>query len=441
MTSIRRRLLTYLLTGLIFAALLAGAGGYVKAREEVNELFDYQLKQLAQSFRSPAFGPLSMPKPLKTEAEDEIVVQVWDKTGALHFTSAIGASLPAIKTPGFDNVSWRNETWRAYLIIDQDRVIQAAQALSARHEMSADFALRNLLPSLFLIPVLAILIWITVGRGLRPLRDITASLDKRSPEALDPLPLAHLPSEVQPMVTALNILLGRLGQALESQRQFVADAAHELRTPLAALQMQAHILERTDAEEDRAVALSELNAGLKRTARVVHQLLTMAKLEPRGVQPVFSSIDLSRVVKQVVAEHARLASSAHIDLGTDCHERVMLMADPSQIHVLLDNLLANAVTYTPPGGKVDVTVYQRDDVAVLEIVDTGKGIPREERARVFDRFYRAIENDQPGSGLGLAIVKKIADLHGATIALSDGDRHRGLRVTIRFPTPSGSAKL
>ena len=129
MTSIRRRLLTYLLTGLIFAALLAGAGGYVKSREEVNELFDFQLKQLAQSFRSPAFGPLSMPKPLKTEEEDDIVVQVWDKTGALHFTSAIGASLPAIKNPGFGNVSWRNETWRAYLIIDQDRVIQAAQSI------------------------------------------------------------------------------------------------------------------------------------------------------------------------------------------------------------------------------------------------------------------------------------------------------------------------
>ena len=436
MTSIRRRLLTYLLAGLIFAALLAGAASYVKAREEVNELFDYQLKQLAQSFRSPAFGPLSMPKPPKSEEEDDIVVQVWDKAGALQFTSANGAPLPRITKPGFGKVSWRNETWHAYLIVDQDRVIQVAQALSARHEMSADFALRNLLPSLFLIPVLALLMWIIVGRGLRPLSDITALLDKRSPEALVPLPQARLPSEVQPMVTALNTLLGRLGQALESQRQFVADAAHELRTPLAALQMQAQILARTDAEEDRAVALSELNAGLKRTARVVHQLLTMAKLEPRGVQPVFSSIDLSDVVKQIVAEHGRLASSDHTDLGTDCHERVMVMADPSQIRVLLDNLLANAVTYTPPGGKVDVTSCRRDGVAVLEIVDTGKGIPNEERSRVFDRFYRAIENDQPGSGLGLAIVKKIVDLHGATIALADGDRHRGLRVTICFPPVS-----
>ena len=433
MKSIRRRLLVSMLTGIILAVALAGAVSYVKAREEVNELFDFQLKQLAQSFRNPTFGPLSAAKALKSEEEDDIVVQVWDEKGALQFTSANGVSPPAIKTVGFGVVSWRDETWRAYLIRDQDRLIQAAQALSARREMSADFALSNLLPLLFLIPVLALLIWFAVGRGLQPLRAITTSLGKRNPDALDPLPQANLPREVQPMVVALNALLARLGRALESQRQFVADAAHELRTPLAALQLQADILERSDAEDNRKVALRELQAGLKRSARVVQQLLAMAKLEPRGAQSKFSSLDLIHTVKQVVTEHARLASSAHIDLGAVCGENVMIMADQNQIQVLLDNLLTNAISYTPPGGKVDLIVYRQDNAAELHIKDTGVGIPADERERVFDRFYRAVENDQPGSGLGLAIVKKIVDLHNATITLTDGDRHRGLRVTICFP--------
>ena len=436
MKSIRRRLLVSMLTGITLAVALAGAASYVKAREEVNELFDFQLKQLAQSFRNPTFGPLSAAKALKSEEEDDIVVQVWDKNGTLDFSSANGVSPPAIKTPGFGTVSWRDETWRAYLIRDQDRLIQVAQALSARRDMSADFALRNLLPLLFLIPVLALLIWFAVGRGLQPLRAITTSLGKRDPDALDPLPQANLPREVQPMVVALNALLARLGRALESQRQFVADAAHELRTPLAALQLQADILERSDADDNRKVALRELQVGLTRSGRVVQQLLAMAKLEPRGAQPMFSSVDLSHTVKLVVTEHARRASSAHIDLGTVCGENVMVMGDQHQMQVLLDNLLTNAIIYTPPGGKVDLIVYRQYNAAVLEIKDTGVGIPADERERVFDRFYRAVENDQPGSGLGLAIVKKIVDLHNATITLTDGDRHRGLRVTICFPPVS-----
>ena len=436
MTSIRRHLLVWLISGVLVAAALAGGASYVKAREEVNELFDYQLRQLAHSFRAPSFSQTRIPKALKhVEDEDDFVVQVWDKNGALIFTSSFNGELPQLKARGFGSFSWKNETWRGYLIIDEDRLIQAAQAMNARQEMSADMALRNVLPTLLLIPFLIGLIWFAVRRGLQPLDKITAAISMRSPAAMDALPEDNLPREVKPMVTALNHLLGKLGLALETQRQFVADAAHELRTPLAALQLQAEILKRKLDGDERTTALAELASGLDRMSHLISQLLAMARLEPDAVQESFATVDLNVLAKKAIVDHSNMSEAARIDLGLTYDQPSSIQGNADQLRILFDNLLANAIHHTPAGGKIDVRIWRYEGATITEIIDTGAGIQPEERERVFDRFYRSIDNDKPGSGLGLAIVKRIVDLHHAVIALNEGEHGRGLRVTICFPRP------
>jgi two-component system OmpR family sensor kinase len=241
-----------------------------------------------------------------------------------------------------------------------------------------------------------------------------------------------LPDEVQPLVLALNDLLGRLRAALERERAFMADAAHELRTPLTALYLQTGMLARASSEAEREAAMSTLAAGVQRAIRLVEQMLALARQEPRAdSQPV--PVRLDELAREIVAELVPLADAGRIDLGIAAAQPATLAADPDALRTLLRNLIDNAVRYTPAGGRVDVTVEGSAMGARVTVTDDGPGIPAEERARVFDRFYRRAGTTPTGSGLGLAIVKAIADAHGATVSLADGPAGKGLAVTVAFP--------
>jgi two-component system OmpR family sensor kinase len=286
---------------------------------------------------------------------------------------------------------------------------------------------------LVLLPVLGILIWITIGRGLRPLERMAQALDRRTPDSLDALPQEGLPSEIQPLVQALNELLARLARALESQKAFVADAAHELRTPLTAVQLQIQLAERAKTDEERAAAFAQLKRGQSRAAHLVQQLLTLARQEPGVAPPPHSTVNLAELARLVVSEYAPLAAKKNVDIGLTHEAQADISGDREALRVMLGNLVDNAIRYTPMGGTVDVALHLQERQAVIEVCDTGPGIPQEERARVFDRFYRREGTHVAGSGLGLAIVKNIADRHHAAVELGDRVPGPGLCVSVKFP--------
>jgi two-component system OmpR family sensor kinase len=344
------------------------------------------------------------------------------------------AVLPQITTLGFATVATREGRWRVFGVQAETRVIQVAQPMAVREGRAADLALDTLKPFALLLPVLALFIWFTVGRALIPLEKLTGLVKARQVDALDALPDAHLPDEVRPLVTALNDLLERLRAALERERAFMADAAHELRTPLTALHLQMDGLAHAHGETERQAAMDALSAGVQRAIRLVEQMLSMARAEPRATPGARLPVRLDELARESVAELVPLADARHIDLGVVSEVAVTVLADADALRTLLRNLIDNAVRYTPVGGRVDVTVTPGTAAAgpELTVSDDGPGIAAAERARVFDRFYRPAGNRASGSGLGLAIVKSIADAHGATVALTDNPHGGGLRVVVGF---------
>lgn len=235
------------------------------------------------------------------------------------------------------------------------------------------------------------------------------------------------------MVTALNDLLQRLSEALDTQREFIADAAHELRTPLTALSLQAQVVEGAPNPEKRAAALMALRGGIARANHLVEQLLTLARLDPEAGHSLLSPQRLNELAVTVVADYVPLAVRKNVDMGIVTAEPALVSGDPEALRVLFGNLIDNAIRYTPPGGRVNVSILRHGNRVRLDVDDTGTGIPPDERARVFDRFYRALGNPEPGSGLGLAIVKRIADRHRIAVQFADGESGRGLKVSLYFP--------
>jgi two-component system OmpR family sensor kinase len=433
MTSIRRQLLLWLLSGLALAVVAAGVRIYTQTLAEANELFDYHLAQMAASLPNDSFGPVPPSPSNGPEAGDGLVVQIWDRNGLQLFFSRPESKLPQRAELGFSTVETEQGSWRVYSALERNNVVQVAQPMSVRQDLAAGMALRALVPLLLLLPALAILIWLTVGRGLRPLDEMASALGRRTPDSLDPLPQGELPVEIQPLVQAVNDLLARLARALASQKSFVADAAHELRTPLTAVQLQIQLAERAKTDDERKAAFAQLKRGQSRAAHLVQQLLTLARQEPGvAVQPL-ASVDLTQLVRLVVSEYAPLAAERNIDVGISDKQQASVSGDFEALRVMLGNLVDNAIQYTPPGGSVDVALRLCAGNALVEVSDTGPGVPEDDRERVFDRFYRSDTANTAGSGLGLAIVKNIAERHHAGILLENRAPGPGLRVSVTFP--------
>jgi two-component system OmpR family sensor kinase len=437
MNSVRARLLVWLLGGVLFVGAVGGWFVYRNALVEADAFFDYHLRQTALLLSDQPVEYLLNPDIPQTTADYDFVVQVWTLDGVRVYLSRPHAVLPAITTLGFATAVTSEGRWRMFGVQAPTKVIQVAQPMRVRERQAVELALRTLTPFVLLMPMLVIFIWFAVGHSLEPFKRLTALVQSRKVTALDPLPAGNLPGEVQPLVGALNDLLGRLGAALERERGFMADAAHELRTPLTALHLQMGTLARATNEAERADAMEKLSAGVQRAIRLVEQLLSLARQEPRA-DVVRRRLRFDDLAREVVAEMVPLADARKIDLGISASQPAYVLGDPEALRTLVRNLVDNAVRYTPIDGTVDVSVQDSDDPgtihgAVLRVVDTGPGIPADERQRVFDRFYRPPGTSPPGSGLGMAIVKAIADAHGATISLNGGPNEQGLAVTVSFP--------
>ena len=434
MRSIRARLLAWLFAGVVFIGVTGGLIVYRNALVEADAFFDYHLRQTALILRDePVEYSVAAQLPANDAAYD-FVVQVWTLDGVRVYLSRPHSVLPNVTTLGFSSVTTSEGRWRVYGAQAMTKVIQVAQPMRVREQQAVDLALKTLRPFALLLPVLGFLIWIAVGSALQPLQRLTTLVKARRVDALDPLPDERLPDEVRPLVGALNDLLVRLGVALNRERAFMADAAHELRTPLTALHLQMEMLSRAANEAERDDAMEKLSAGMQRAIRLVEQMLSLARQEPRA-EPVRVSVPLADIAREVVAELVPLADAKQIDLGISNSQPATVLGDPDALRTLTRNLVDNAVRYTRAGGRVDVSVENGapGEQAILKVVDNGPGIPPEERSRVLDRFYRRPGTSPPGSGLGMAIVKAIADAHDAALELDSGADGRGLAVSVRFP--------
>jgi len=438
-SSIRRRLLIGLLGAVTAAVVLSAISTYRVARDEANALFDYQLQQAALSLREGVLADALLSPPMAEEDDElQMVVQIWDRSGTRLYVSRPQARMPLHAQPGFTDVATDDGLWRVFTAPAADHLVQVAQPHSVRDNLAADLAWRTIWPLAAVLPLLGLLIWFTVGRGLSPLARLAGDLSRRSPAALEPVPAERLPEELRPLVGSLNDLLQRLSQALESQRAFVADAAHELRTPLTALSLQAQLAQRAATDSERSGALAQLRLGIERATHLVEQLLALARSEGQSAARVpRTRTALDQLAREAAAQIAPVAGAKGIDLGLERLDAVSVMGENAALRTMLANVLDNAVKYTPPAGRVDVEVRAEPQDALIEVRDTGPGIPAAERERVFDRFYRVPGSAQTGSGLGLAIARRIAQAHGGSIELGDA-APQGLRVTVRLPLAAPS---
>jgi len=427
--SIRKKLLVALLSALVLISLASSGATWLAVRKEAEELFDYQLHQMALTLRDQV---PQVEIPLLGGFDHDFIVQVWSPEGALVYLSNRGIVLPQSGT-GFQTVSVQGEAWRVFTLEQDDRSIQVAAPQSLRRDRASAMALRILVPLAASFPLFAILIWLLLSRELRPLEHLAGAIRRRRPDSLEPLAAGDLPEEVVPLVSELNSLLVRLGGAIETQRRFTEDAAHELRSPLTALQLQIQLVERARSPEELREALDALRSGAKRASHLVEQLLTMARLEPEAARAAPSEVALEEVAASVLEDLEPLAEAKGVELRPRRIETARVAGQPDALRTLARNLVDNAIRYTPQGGRIEVSVFVDGDRPALEVTDSGPGIPPEERERVFDRFYRLPGAGAQGSGLGLAIVRQIADAHRAEVSLGEAGHGKGLRATVRFP--------
>lgn len=455
MKSIHRQLLVSLIAALSIGTLLIALLLYKKSATEINELYDNNMQMLASTLTLHGtpfnLAAQPMPKLQKYAAhseyarhseyathseileEEEFLIQVWNPAGEQVYTSHPLIAFPKQSSQGFHITRFQQAKWRVVTQSNEHGVIQISQPQHARHIYIWQLASGLLLPVLLQIPLIGIFIWIAVGRSLRPLNKVSRDIQARSASSLVPLNPETAPREIQPLIGELNHLLGRLGSAIELQRSFTADAAHELRTPLAALQLQADILARSQSEGEREQALQSLQKGIGRASNLVAQLLTLARLGPEYSKPS-SVIELQQLVQHTLEDYFDLATAKGIDLGCHSQAALFINGNADNLRIMIGNLIDNAIRYSPEKSLIDILLYKRDDAVVLEIQDSAALIPASEQSRLFERFYRGSASQQvAGSGLGLAIVSDVVAQHLATIEIKARPDNAGNAFIVSFP--------
>lgn len=445
MRSIERYLLGWIMGALSLGAVVIVMVTYLVTLDEMNGIFDAELKNVAEALSTHHHAgidqrdPAVPARPPRTDVPDsaEIVTITWAPNGRLVFSSDRRVAMPFSNREALQQVRVAQEDWIVYTDVSVNGVAQAAQRTAARHQTAAESASKIFLPMITLAIFVAGLMVVALRRGMKPLDAAAQDVALRTVSSLTPIPTDEVPREIRPLVTSINGMMGRLSLALSTQRRFLADAAHELRTPVTALRLQLQLLKRAKDEAGRAEAVDELEAGIERSQRLIEQLLHVARFGPDGEPMRREPVDLAALARTVVGALSVKADHHGLDLGATGDAEVVVEGDAGQLTVLLNNLVENALRYTPAGGVVDVEAALTDGRPALRVVDTGPGIPEPERERVFGRFYRGPQSsdqasERGGTGLGLDIVRAIANLHGATVSLHLPPTGRGLEVRVVF---------
>lgn len=452
MLSIRRRLLAILVSLSIVLWAFAAILSYVDTRNEVEKLFDAQLAQSGRVLLALSLHELVEQRLLGGESnkESELVekefwelshgyekklgFQVWINKNILAMRSeTVPAEHMTPHANGFSQAMINGREWRIFTIQNSDAQITVhfGEEIDIRHSLANAIVMRTLVPIFIILPMTGFILWYGVGRGMAPLRRIAEDMRHRKPHDLRHINEESVPSEARPLTRSLNNIFDQLQHAVETERRFTADAAHELRTPLAALKTHAEVALQAATDEDRQQALRQVVRGVDRATRLVEQLLTLARLDPDTGNANVKRFDLFIVAEQVISDEATIALEKDIEISLNGTRGKFVQCNADAIAVLMRNLIDNAIRYTPEGGQVEISIIRFDDNITFRVADSGPGIPEDERDRIFQRFYRRIGTKPSGSGLGLSIVSRIVDLYKLTIEL-DESRHKGLQIDVGF---------
>lgn len=445
--SIRRRLVSLILGSVLLVWVAMLVSGYAETREELHELADARLEENARMLALLDLGSLKSlatairEKQEKQEDHDEdherkkhIGYQVWDGGGNL-LAQSVGAPDAAFDPrAGYATLTADGKSWRSYAMQKdanghQVRVFELGRMREAVIKESAGRMGQVLLLAL---PVLALLVWFSVGQGLRPMKTLSQALARRDAHNLAPVELKNVPVEAQALVQSLNLLLQRLAQSIDRERAFTADAAHELRTPLAAIKVQAEVALAASDETARRHAIGQVIAGVNRTTRLAQQLLLLARLEQPDAAET-QAVDLGEVAADSVARFADDAIRKGMEPELSAAPGCMMQAHPVALAMLVDNLLDNAVKYGRAGGNIAVSVQREGGQLVLSVRDDGTGVAAQDLPRLAGRFFRVAGSNVEGSGLGLSLVERIARQYGGALEFGPGLNGKGLGVTVRFP--------
>lgn len=450
--SIRKQLLGWLLVPLSILLVFSSVFAYILADAVSNYCHDRALVKSAMAVAGrlewePNGVSVDMPPAaqaiLRFSDEDKVYYQVLrqDETRISGDAVIPGPLLrPFSKEPTFRDTKLNGVPIRVARIrsvnpnaASEEVHVQVAETLKGRDNLTRLLLASMIIPQILLIALSSIAVWFGIGKGLTPLKTIEMSVTRRNPHDLSPLVFASVPSEVQPLVESINDLLDRLRHEIETQQRFVANAAHQLRTPLAGLRTYVDVTGRISTDERVIALIEKIDCGVDRMTHLVDRLLSLAKAEPKKEKVLDKRVDLNFIASNSALSFVEAARSKNIDLDfCSCPEAAWIMGNREALHDLISNLIENAVFYTPSGGSVSVRVSMNDGVDLI-VEDDGPGIPEEERKRVFERFYRILGTGVAGSGLGLSIVQEVAAAHHAEVHLGAGRQNKGTKVRVTFP--------
>jgi two-component system, OmpR family, sensor histidine kinase QseC len=456
MKSLRTRIIAFTL--MVIGAVLVPLGvlSYHKTVQEFDELGDARLVQATRTIdvlaenaglrRTSTAAPLDVlvwrsPFTARTVTdrghayEVRVGFQYWNEDGRLQLTSDNFQHVALAAAPsGFANITLADGRWRVFTLRDSDRdIVRVAERYDSRNSIAQDLLWEQLAPMLIALPILTLLVGWAVRRALRPLDSLSLELSTRQPDQARPIALQGAPRELAPVVASLNGLVDRVHAALERERHFAADAAHQLRTPLAAALLHLENAVATDSDELRTLALRRTYEGLGRLQHLVNQFLALARWENADREPAREAVDLEACVRTEVEDAALLAADKDLEVSiVPAAAGVRVLGWEPALRALTGNLIDNAFRYTPARGRVEVRVSANESGVLLEVSDSGPGIPLEEREAVLVRLRRGRSADMYGTGLGLSIVCRIAHLHGASVELLDSHFGPGLCVRVQF---------
>lgn len=436
--SLKHRLLVLAMTTVVLVWIVATAFTYLDATEEFNEILDAHLAQSASLLVVQASKDQDEIEtdhaPLLHKYSRRVAFQIWESGHTLRLHSANApTSMLSVHEQGFSNSVIGGKRWRVFSTWDEsgDNLIQVAELSEARDELSAGIIKHMLKPLLVSLPILALLLWIAVTRGLSPLVRLTREVEKREPGNLAVLDTGSSPREVIPLINHLNTLFSRIDASMQKERRFTADAAHELRTPVAGIKAQAQVARAATHNAERIHALDNAILGCDRAAHLIDQLLTLARIDTLGDE-VSQQCQLKSLATEVISAIAPVALNLGVQLELAGSDDTSVRGDPALLKILLRNLIDNAVRHTGSGTSVLVAINQQPGQTGLSVCDNGPGISAEDMERITERFYRPAGTSASGSGLGLSIVRRITEIHASRLQIEPKKQGHGLCVTVIF---------
>lgn len=444
--SIRHFLLISLLISMTIASSITAIGNYLLDKQIIQPYLDDQLIKLFTFIEVISHTAMDDPHAqakITTYLSNsnnanarQFFFQVWTKDNKLLLYSTSGVHESMLKTAaGFNDIQIKNNDWRVYSGVDpltQNKII-VAELYDIRNQLVDDITRNNGYILLITYPIFGILIWIIVGLALRSITRVTSEISNRASTYLEPVEAENIPIEIEPLVAELNQLFLRLKLAFDRNKRFAGDAAHELRTPLAALKTQAQVALKANDEEDRIKAIQKVVQSVDRSSHVVAQLLILSRLSQEEELNDICPVDLHKLATEITAYLVPIALEKNIEIElASPPNAVIIEGNDIALGILIRNIVDNAIRYTPQDGQIKIQILNNDNSITFRVTDSGPGIPEELRERVFERFYRILGTQAQGSGLGLAIVSQIADLHHAKIHLGTPKHGTGLQFDVEF---------